>query len=191
MGDNTSSFLSGEEIDTLIRSGLTESEIARQFGVSVRAVHYKRFWTSNNVRRTGVYLTPSERAREMFPWRRVGQGRGGTSHSDYRALKAHSIWQVRHSPDDLGPDQLRRLVSFYRTLATEGLIVEFRPAIPPGEGTSFTRVPRTPEDGALLIRQNEWTDLDEVGMHEHWSFPTVYPEGAEDLARLDQEDAQE
>lgn len=183
MGDNTRPFLQGEEIDQLLRQGLTETEIAAVYNVTVAAVSKARRY-EGGVARRNRYLTPSEQARELFPWRRVGKGPGGNSHNDYRALKAHSIWQVRHREDDLGPDQLQRLIRFYRSLITEGLIVEYRPTIPPGTGSSFTRSPRQPEDGLLLVRQNEWTDLADVARHEHWSYPTRLPRGAEDVAAL-------
>lgn len=179
MGDNTRPVLSGEEIDQLIRAGLTEQEIADQYGLSKSAVSKRRYWTAG-VRRTNVYQTTAEIARGLFPWKGVGKPFNRTY--PWQVLKAHSVWQVRYREDDLSPAQLRKLVGFYRRLITEGLIVEFDPTIPPGgEYQGFALRTRTESDDDLLIRANGLTDLSELPMRVHWSIPTVMPKGAEDL----------
>lgn len=126
--------------------------------------------------------TPSETARDMFPWK--GVGKPFNESAVWKLLKSHSIWQARRREEDLTPVRLRKLVSFYRKIVQEGLIVEFDPTIPPGEGVhrGFAFRTRVETDGYLLIRANALTDLSDLPMRTHWSIPYVMPEGAEDLA---------
>lgn len=183
MGDNTHPVLTGEEIDQLIREGRTETWIGREYGITQQAVHYARF-NAGGRPRTNVYKTTRDRAKDFFPWKKVGAA--VTESVPWRMLKAHSVWQARHREEDLTPKELRRLVSFYRRLLTEGLIVEFDPTIPPGEWDypGFALRDRVESDRDLLIRTNDRTDLSSVPMRVHWSFPTVMPEGHESLLDL-------
>jgi hypothetical protein len=80
---------------------------------------------------------------------------------------------------------LRRLLSlsdpplraFYRKLKAEGLVLEYDPS-PPVPGVSnkggFTFRERTPTDGDLLIRVNEFTLLTDEG-RAIWRYPPQDP----------------
>lgn len=172
MGDNTHPTLTGSEIDELIRSGLSEAEIARQYGMTKAGVNYARF-NEGGVPRKGVYRTTREIAKDLFPWKRVG-ARVSQSY-EWRRLKAHSTWQVRHDENDLSFAQLTQLIEFYRRVTTQNLIAEYTP------DSGLTLHGRRPEDRRLIIRPNEWTHLD-ASQRIHWSLPTVMPQGAEDLS---------
>lgn len=180
MGDNTHPFATGEEIDDLILAGYSERDIADKYQVSISAVSRRR-WFNNGGRRIGVPQTTSEIARDMFPWK--GVGKPFNDSAVWKLLKSHSIWQARRREEDLTPVRLRKLVSFYRKIVQEGLIVEFDPTIPPGEGVhrGFAFRTRVETDGYLLIRANALTDLSDLPMRTHWSIPYVMPEGAEDM----------
>lgn len=73
--------------------------------------------------------------------------------------------------------KLARLRSFYRKLREENLVVEFDPNIPPSPGIKhggFAYRDRTPEDGDLLIRVNEYTNLTDQGKII-WRFHPTEP----------------
>ncbi|AUV62029.1 hypothetical protein KIV63_gp15 [Mycobacterium phage SWU2] len=78
----------------------------------------------------------------------------------------------------VGMDKVRlgRLRSFYKKLQDQ--VLEFDPAIPPIPGVSnkggWRYVPRTADDGDLLIRVNDYTDLTEQG-RMIWRLPPVSP----------------
>lgn len=71
---------------------------------------------------------------------------------------------------------LGRLRGFYAKLRDH--VLEFDPNIPPEPGVSkhggWAFRPRRPEDGDLLIRVNEYTELTEEGKMI-WRFPPVEP----------------
>ncbi|AGI61752.1 transcriptional repressor [Mycobacterium phage BTCU-1] len=78
----------------------------------------------------------------------------------------------------VGMDELKlsRLRGFYKKLRDQ--VLEYDPNIPPIEGVSrqggWAYRPRKPEDGDLLIRVNDYTDLTDEG-RMIWRFPPREP----------------
>jgi len=74
--------------------------------------------------------------------------------------------------------KLKALRGFYRRLRESNTVVVFDPSIPPIIDVSapggFDYVPRTEEDGDLLIRVNEYTNLTDEGKRI-WRFPKREP----------------
>jgi transposase-like protein len=152
-------------IEGMKRKGLSQSDIARMFGVTRQAVSYY-------VRKYGGELTPRQKALEHWPWMvpvRLG------SQAVVQRLRDHGEYMATGGK---GMDylKLQRLLGFYQRL--EGLVVEFDPELPPGDAGSlggFAYRERLESDGDLLIRVNEHTFLSEEGL-KIWVRPKVLPD---------------
>jgi hypothetical protein len=150
-------------IEGLKRKGFSQSEIARQFGVTRQAVSY-------HVRKYGGFLTPRQQALESWPWAvptRLGQ------QSVCRRLRDHGEFYAT-SGEGMGYTKLSLLKGFYERL--EGQVVEFDPELPDG----FVYRPRLESDGDLLIRVNEHTFLSDEG-RKVWAMPAVMPEPVQNI----------
>ncbi|ASZ75505.1 transcriptional repressor [Mycobacterium phage Kimona] len=152
-------------IEDLKSKGYTQSEIARKYDVSRQYVSWIKHYY-------GGRMTPREQMMEHFPFQ-VPTKMGQTS--PYRRLRDHGEYMATGG---VGMDKvaLGRLRGFYNKLRDQ--VLEFDPNIPPIPGVSsqggWRYVPRTPEDGDLLIRVNEYTDLTDKG-RMIWRFPPVEP----------------
>ena len=152
-------------IEGLKRKGLSQSEIARQFGLTRQAVSY-------HVRKYGGALTPRQTALQSWPWivpTRFGQ------QSVYRRLRDHAEYFATNG-EGMDFRKLSLLKGFYERL--ESQVVEFDPDLPPAEDISaggFAYRRRLESDGDLLIRVNQHTHLSEDGL-KVWRMPTVLPD---------------
>jgi transcriptional regulator with XRE-family HTH domain len=152
-------------IEGLKRKGLSQSEIARQFGVTRQAISYY-------VRKYGGELTPRQKALEHWPWMVPVRL---SNQVPYKRLRDHGEYYATNGKG-MSPEKLGLLRSFYQRL--EGLVVEFDPDLPPSEGAGiggFAYRERLESDGDLLIRVNEHTFLSEEGL-KIWVRPKVLPD---------------
>lgn len=154
-------------VEALKNKGLSQSEIARQYGVTRQYVSW--------IKRTyGGTLTPREKVMQHWPFE-VPEQMGNTS--PFKRLRDHgeyiATWGV-----GMKTYKLERLRAFYRKLREGDLVVEFDPNIPPIPGVSnvggWAYRQRLPEDRDLLIRVNEYTKLTNEGRNI-WRFPAVDP----------------
>lgn len=154
-------------VEALKNRGLSQSEIARQYGVTRQYVSW--------IKRTyGGKLTPRETIRQHWPFE-VPANMGNTS--PFKRLRDHgeyiATWGV-----GMKDYKLERLRAFYKKLREGDLVVEFDPNIPPIPGVSnaggWAYRQRLPEDRDLLIRLNEYTTLTDDGRNL-WRFPAVDP----------------
>lgn len=152
-------------IEDLKGKGYSQAEIARMYGVSRQYVSWiKRYYNGR--------LTPAEQVLQHFPFK-VPTEMGQTS--PYRRLREHgqyvATWGIGMDKVTLG-----RLRGFYRKLTDQ--VLEFDPNIPPIPRVSsrggWAYRPRRPEDGDLLIRVNEHTELTDEG-RRIWRLPAVMP----------------
>ncbi len=152
-------------IEGLKRQGLSQSEIARQFGLTRQAVSY-------HVRKYGGTLTPRQKALESWPWivpTRFGQ------QAVYRRLRDHGEYFATNG-EGMGFRKLSLLRGFYERL--ESQVVEFDPDLGPSEDVStggFAYRTRLESDSDLLIRVNAHTHLSEEG-RKVWRMPAVLPD---------------
>lgn len=140
-------------IEDLKRKGLSQSDIARAFGVTRQAVSF-------HVRKYGGTLTPRQKALEHFPF--VVKGDVLQKHTVCQRLRDHAEYFVTGG-EDMSFDKYRHLPGFYRKL--QGLVVEFTP----DEGFVFTE--RLDSDEGLMIRVNEHAHVSEFG-RKMWMAPT-------------------
>lgn len=155
-------------IEGMKRRGWSQSRIAEHFGVSRQAISYY-------VRKYGGMRTARQILLEdHYPFNVPAEFHNATQN---RRLRDHGEYFATRGKD-MDPEKLRRLRTWYQMLRDEDLIVEFDPNLPPEPGISsvggFTYRRRTPEDGDLLIRINEHTNITEKGM-KIWRFPKREP----------------
>ena len=151
-------------IEGLKERGLSQSEIARQFGVTRQAVSY-------HVRKYGGTLTPRQKALESWPW--IVPLRF-CSQVPYRRLRDHGEYFATGG-EGMSFKKLSDLRGFLRRL--EDFVIEFNPDLPPSDGVGiggFAYRQRLESDGDLLIRVNEHTHLSEEGL-KVWAMPKVLP----------------
>ena len=154
-------------VEALKNKGLSQSEIARQYGVTRQYVS----WIKHTY---GGRLTPRESVLQHFPFK-VPVEMGNTS--PFKRLRDHGEY-VATGGVGMSEDKLQRLRSFYRKLRENNLVVEFDPNIPPIPGISYrggwAYRGRLPEDGDLLIRINEFTNITDKGRNI-WRLPAGDP----------------
>lgn len=163
---STDEKLSLAIVEALKNKGLTQSEIARQYGVTRQYVSWIK-------KRYGGRLTPTEQVLAHFPWQVNATQLQGVP---YRRLRDHGEFMATGGVG-MSHEKLRRLKAFYKRLKDENVVVEFDPNIPPSEGIKhggFAFRPRTPDDKDLLIRVNEFTNLTPQG-EIIWRFPPIEP----------------
>ncbi|KAF0847790.1 helix-turn-helix domain-containing protein [Nocardia caishijiensis] len=154
-------------VEALKNKGLSQSEIARQFNVTRQYVS----WIKHTY---GGRLTPTEKLlREHFPWKCPVVF---SQAAPYQRLRNHGEF-VATGGNGMAEYKLDRLRGFYGRLR-EGFVVEFDPDLPPERRVSnkggWAYRERLPEDGDLLIRVNEHTNLTEEGARI-WRLPLVDP----------------
>ncbi|ASR84567.1 immunity repressor [Rhodococcus phage Alatin] len=156
------------EVEALKNKGLTQSEIAKQYGVT-------RQYVSWIIKTYGGTKTPRQKMLEHFPWEVPVEM---NPQSPYRNMSNHAEYMATGG---VGMDkgELVRLRNFYQKLMEEDSVLEFDPNIPGTPGFAklggFALRPREEEDGDLMIRVNEYTKLTEEGKRL-WKIPPVLPE---------------
>lgn len=155
-------------IEGLKREKMTQSEIARQFGVS-------RSYVSWIKGKYGGSRTPREVVLETWPWTvPVAMGQA----SPCRRLRDHAEFMATGGKG-MSESTLKRLKSFYDRLRRDNVVIEFDPDLPPEKGVStaggWAYRTRLPSDKNLLIRVNEHTNLTSQGK-VIWRFPPKDPE---------------
>jgi hypothetical protein len=152
-------------IESLKNKGLTQSDIARLFGVTRQAVSWHK-------RHYGGLLTPREAVLQHFPWS-VPEAMGQSS--PYRRLRDHGEYFATQGVG-MDDDKLARLRRFYKKLLDENLVVEFDPDLAPTPGIAgtggFAFRQRRKRDKDLLIRVNIHTHLTKEG-RKIWRLPAV------------------
>jgi predicted transcriptional regulator len=154
-------------IEDLKNKGFSQSEIAEMFSVTRQAVSWHKHTYGGRETLREVVL-------KHFPWKVSAEQ---SQSSPYRRLRDHGEY-VATEGVGMSQDKLTRLRSFYQTLRNEGVVVEHDPRLPPEYGVSnkggWAFRERTPTDGDLLIRVNEFTILTDEG-REIWRFPPQDP----------------
>jgi len=155
------------ELEALKRKGFNQSQIAEMKGVTRQYISWvKRYYGGN--------LTPREQALEAWPWEVPA---AMNMAAPCRRLRDHAEYWATGGKG-MAEHKLRDLRGFYKRLHENDEVVEFDPEIPPQPGVSapggFAYRKREPEDGDLIIRVNEHTNLTEQG-RRIWRFPPREP----------------
>ena len=153
-------------IEELKNQGLNQSQIAAKFGVTRQAVSWHR-------RHYNGKLTPREELLEAhFPWQVSGSQ---LMASPYRQLRDHGELYATGGVG-MPETKLNRVRCLHNKLRKNNAVLEYDPSIQPQPGFclygGFALRPRTPEDGDLMIRVNEFTRLTEEG-RKIWRLPSM------------------
>lgn len=130
------------EIDALKARGLTQSDIAREYGVSRAYIS----WIKHTY---GGKTTPREEALKAWPWE-VKQEHTGAS--PYQRLRDHAEYVVTGGKG-MSQNKIDRLQTWYEDV--ENVVVEYDPENKPTPGIKtggFRYLEREPSDGDMLIR---------------------------------------
>lgn len=159
--------LSISRIEELKNKGLSQSDIARMYGVTRQAVS----WHKINY---GGSRTPREIVNDHFPWI-VSTAMCQTS--PYKRMRDHGEYMATGGKN-MSQYKLDRLRSWYRMLRDDNVVLEYDPRLPPEPGVSnkggFAYRTSRQGDGELLIRVNDYTELTDEG-RRIWRFPPVEP----------------
>lgn len=152
-------------IEDLKRKGFNQSEIAEMFDKTRQAVSWHKVTYHG-------YRSPREVVMDSWPLQ-VPRSMGQTS--PFRRLRDHGEY-VATGGFGMPEDKLQRLRSWYKRMETH--VLEFDPSIPPEDGVSvfggWAYRSRLPEDGDLLLRDNEYCNLDHIG-RSIWRMPPERP----------------
>lgn len=155
-------------IEELRRKGYNQTEIAEMHGVTRQAVSWHKV-------EYGGERTPRQIVNEAWPWKTTA------AHSQtkpFQRLRDHGEYMATGGKG-MNYDKLVRLEGWYKRLREENIVLEFNPNIKPIPGVSpmggFRYVPRTEEDGDLLIRVNRYTKLTDEG-RMIWRWPPQLPD---------------
>ncbi|BBY56934.1 hypothetical protein [Mycolicibacterium sarraceniae] len=151
-------------IEDLRRRGYNQSEIADMHGVSRQAVSWHKMTY-------GGHLTTRQMVNKAWPWKTTNlHGKSKV----YQRLRDHGEY-IATGGSGMNETKIKLLESWWRTLRDKNVVVEFDPNLPPEKGISphggFAYRERIPEDGDLIIRKNEFTNLSEEGA-KIWRWPS-------------------
>lgn len=159
--------LTPSTIEELRKKGYNQSEIAEMHGVTRQAVSWHKSVY-------GLHLTPRQVVNKSWPWQTTKEH--GKSKA-YQRLRDHGEYMATGGKG-MNDDKLSRLRNWYKKLREGNLVLEFDPNIPPEPGVApyggFAYRQRVKQDGDLLIRVNEYTELSEEG-RRIWRFPPRDP----------------
>ncbi|MEU5382662.1 hypothetical protein [Kitasatospora cineracea] len=154
------SLPSDAELSRLFVLGAEAADIAAQYDVTPQAV----YWRWNNM---GLHRLPIAREVNQLiagVWQ-VQSSAGAGSHWHSFPCQSLRYYLRLRMGDTLSERQAMEALRFERRLIREGAVLAY------SKEEGFTYVPRTPEDGDLLIK---WPDaLDRPGEEEAgiWSLP--------------------
>lgn len=156
-----------ELIEDLRKRGFNQNQIAEMTGKS------RQYISKVKRSRDGYYRSPREIAMEHYPW---DTGEKFHEAQPNRMMRHHFEYMVTDG-EGMQEWKLEHLRRFYLRLKAEDLVVEFDPAIPPGDldlfgGFAYRK--RRPIDGKLIIRVNQHTRLTDEGKRL-LVFPKVLP----------------
>ncbi|AHJ86437.1 immunity repressor [Mycobacterium phage 40AC] len=150
-------------IEDLRRKGYNYQQIADMHGVTRQAVEW-------HVRVYGGHLNTRQQVKALWPF---DTRKPMDKSKAYQRLRDHGEYMAIGSFRTMGEDKRKRLLSWWKMLRENDVVVEFDPNIKPYPGMSgggFRYVPREERDDDLLIRANEHTNLTEKA-EMIWSWP--------------------
>lgn len=159
--------LTPAEIDRLRNLGLSQSAIARRYGVTRQYISWIKYYH-------GCRLTPREEVMLHWPFNVPAEM---SQTSPYKRLRDHGEFMATGGVG-MSDNKLSRLRQLYRKLRDENLVLEFDPEIPPIEGVSnkggWAFRARRASDEDLIIRKNDYADITDRG-RMIWRFPPTEP----------------
>ncbi|MFE3579412.1 hypothetical protein [Streptomyces vinaceus] len=153
------------DLNTLIRlsqQGLTDEQIGKRYDVSGQAVN--KALTLGGYYRRQVSKTVIT---ELIPWDVLTTKEKGSHHNTYLAKQLKGYLRAALGDDQLKESHLVAAARFEKRLRKDNVILTYQP------GSGFALEPRTPEDGALILR---WPKGRELPEGEHLNAITLAEE---------------
>lgn len=159
--------ISTEVVAALLNQGFTQSEIADLLHTTRQVINY-------HAKKIG-WKDPSKQVTELLPWQDLTPNERKAT--PYVMLHNHVEYMI-FGTKTMSDNSISRLRSWYKTRIQEyDVVVEYDPNIPPSPNQKFggwRYVPRTAEDGDLIIRRNKYTKLSET-QEALFKLPTELP----------------
>lgn len=144
----------------LIDDGQSQSQIARDFGVSRQYV--------SKLAKQGGFENPLNIMYENLPWE---VKKDFVNNTIWKNVRRHGIWV---STGKLGEGDKAHLRSFYRKLLAFNVVVDYDPEYPSIPGISntngFAFAARTPEDEDFVVKIRPGTRITAIG-DRLWRIP--------------------
>ncbi|PME08077.1 hypothetical protein AY498_08705 [Corynebacterium ulcerans] len=158
-----------ERVMQLLGEGMTQSQIAREYGVT-------RQYIFTLAKRGRHEAREMEYIKDDIPWPKVKD-----KHRDntiYKTLRIHARYMERGQEGVRGSSYVK-LLGMYRKLVRFNQVIDYDESYPPVKGLSntggFMYVPRSPEDGNLIIKMKPGVRITKRGAHI-WQLPKKFPE---------------
>lgn len=158
-----------EEVMHLMGKGMTQSQIAREYGVTRQYIFIL-------AKRAGHEAAEQEYIKDDLPWTDIDE-----THKDnaiFKALRMHARYMERGQEGLRGSSYIK-LLGMYRKLVRFNQVIDYDESYPPVEGLSntggFMYVPRSPEDGNLIIKMKPSVRITKRGARI-WQLPKKFPE---------------
>ncbi|ASZ75415.1 immunity repressor [Mycobacterium phage JoshKayV] len=165
-------------IEDLVGKGYNYRQIGDMHGVTRQAVEWQ-------VKTYGGRLNTRQQAKALWPFE---THRVHSRSKAFQSLRDHGEYMRQQSFRGFSDEKKKRLISWWRRLWEQNVVLEFDPTIEPYPGMvggGFRYVPREERDDELLIRVNEHVRpevLDEDGtLNAKAELLWTWPQGIEDL----------
>ncbi|MGI5531540.1 hypothetical protein ACQEVX_30430 [Streptomyces syringium] len=162
---------------SLFHLGVSDAEIAEQYGVKPQAVNKRFMRMDPPLRRKSI---PAVRAQELVTslWDVKVIRTGPGSHHNSYGVRYLKVWVRLQLGDTTSPKQQKGAVAFIRRLIRDDVVLDYdRDSV---EGWKF--VPRMPSDGRWIIRWPAGKELPEADLQRALELPG----DEEELEVLDQ-----
>ncbi|AOT24994.1 immunity repressor [Mycobacterium phage Kalpine] len=165
-------------IEDYTRKGYNYQQIGDMHGVTRQAVEW-------HVKTYGGRLNTRQQAKALWPFETISKH---SRSKVFQSLRDHGEYMRQLSFRGFSEEKKKRLISFWRRMWDQNVVLEFDPSIPPGPGMAgggFRFVPREERDDDLLIRVNQHVRpevLDEDGtLNAQAELLWTWPPNVEDI----------
>ncbi|MBH5303308.1 hypothetical protein BRL53_03235 [Corynebacterium ulcerans] len=157
-----------ERVMQLLGEGMTQSQIARKYGVT-------RQYIFTLAKRGGHQASAQEYIKDDLPWANVPDKH--FNNTILSGLRIHARYMER-GQEGLRGSSCVKLLGMYRKLVRFNQVIDYDESYPPVEGLSntggFMYVPRSPEDGNLIIKMKPGVRITKRGARI-WQLPKKFP----------------
>ncbi|MDK4286583.1 helix-turn-helix transcriptional regulator [Corynebacterium pseudodiphtheriticum] len=148
-----------------LAQGMTQTELAREYGVTRQYIHKLAKQAGHQPLRTIVT--------ENFPWPVKPEF---SQNNLYQALRVVGLWNM--DPNAVKPNTLQKLRGVLRKLQNFNTVLDYDPGYPPVPGLTntpgFAYVPRTKSDENSIVKIKPETKITPIG-RKLWRMPEGVP----------------
>lgn len=154
-------------VESLINTGMRQSEIAREYGVSRQYV--------NKLAKEAGYISSTKILSNNSPWQVPTEYQGNTLYQSFRAVGHYNLNGEKGFTET--DSQLRKARVLVKKLTVFHQVVDFDPSYPAIPGVvnlpGFAFLPRTEADGGFMMKIRPSIQLTELGK-SLWKLPPMF-----------------